>query len=471
MVNAGGYRTLIIDSEADPLSSQGPIPTTVVKTGAAAKSALTDPTQRYAAIFINPILCNPGGIRIISLAHRHRPATPIFILHDGELPFSPQELHRLAITGAIQKPLSPQWIAKRISQKIFSCKPSPSVSSLESSNTEYVAVPASDYMTGSPQTFDTYLKLPSGKFLRIAEAKESLTPQRVLDYMRKGAKYFYLSRQSHERCLTYCDVVAKFLIRQSSISLGMKVAEVYNEGQEIHGQIQEKGLDPEQLDMVFPFLFNIRTLLKELDLEDYDTVKRFLAHIPSYEHAVSTTMVASILSTELEIEADSAFRTIGTASLLHDIGLFRLPLSVQHEDESAMNEEEKRLYRTHPALGAGILSQIPSIESAIVQAVAQHHERRDNTGFPNRTPALEINRIAEIVGISDEFVRLIRRRIVEPKLDLLKAMEETAFPGFSFPVIDCFKKIFATHLKPFAATQNRRKARASKSPKKRKPSS
>jgi len=78
--------------------------------------------------------------------------------------------------------------------------------------------------------------------------------------------------------------------------------------------------------------------------------------------------------------------------------------------------------------------------------VAQHHERRNKLGFPRRTGAGVVNRIAEIVGISDEFARLLQRATQDPRVNPFQIMEVDIFQGFSFPVVEAFRKAFLTRV-------------------------
>ena len=130
------------------------------------------------------------------------------------------------------------------------------------------------------------------------------------------------------------------------------------------------------------------------------------------------------------------------ASLCHDIGLMQMPPEVQTEDESKMTEPMRALYRTHPTVAAGILASIPGVDPAVIQAVTQHHDRRDKSGFSNRAQASTLHRVAEMVGIADEYVRLMEKTKVDPNFDVYKEMEKTILPGFSRSIVDAFKKVF-----------------------------
>jgi HD-GYP domain-containing protein (c-di-GMP phosphodiesterase class II) len=109
-----------------------------------------------------------------------------------------------------------------------------------------------------------------------------------------------------------------------------------------------------------------------------------------------------------------------------------------------MSPEELTLFHEHPLKGAKMLEAIPSIDPITVQAVAQHHERRSKHGFPLHLGAGAINKVAEIIGISDEFLRLSEETSQEKGMTLAQRMETQVFQDFSFDVTEAFRKVFTT---------------------------
>ena len=63
-------------------------------------------------------------------------------------------------------------------------------------------------------------------------------------------------------------------------------------------------------------------------------------------------------------------------------------------------------------------------------------------GFPSRLGAGQINRVAEIVGISEKFVQLIHQAYSDSKVNPLKLMEKRVFPWFSAEVVAAFRALF-----------------------------
>ena len=125
------------------------------------------------------------------------------------------------------------------------------------------------------------------------------------------------------------------------------------------------------------------------------------------------------------------------AALLHDIGLYCLPDDLIDRDEATMSHE-RQLYESHPRHAAELLRELGGIDHVVIQAVFQHHERRDGSGYPIGLGPGQIGRVGEIVGIADEFIRLLVASKRDPKLRIFEQMKLRVFDGFSADVVNAF---------------------------------
>lgn len=88
-------------------------------------------------------------------------------------------------------------------------------------------------------------------------------------------------------------------------------------------------------------------------------------------------------------------------AILHDIGKIGVPLEVLNKP-GALTNAEYDLVKQHPAVGWRILNNISHL-AAVNQAVRQHHEKMDGTGYPDGVCESEICRMARILSIVDAF--------------------------------------------------------------------
>ena len=440
----------------DPKAQQ--IPPVIAEQGKKAQLLLANPTQNFAAVFVNPFVSDPHGFSVIRFAHLHRPAIPIFILYDKESPISDEDMKKLAVQKAFPKSMGYAEIARLIAPHTLYFDPSAAIEEAKANSdligkeitaddSTFLSIRADNFLSGSKSFFDIYVRLSQNHYVKILQAGEDFSPQRIAQYLNKGVTHFFLRKEAQERYLGYCDQITAAIIKNDKISAEVKVSQTLNHGQETMNFLKGNGISESNLEYANNFISNVQNLTTQLNPEKHDFLKTFMADLAAYEHGVGTAMIASLLINPLKIGAAQPVKIIGIGSLLHDIGLYKMDPALKDEVESKMTPEQIQIYQTHPTVGAEMLGRIKGIDPVVVQAVSQHHERRNKTGFPMRLGTGYINRVAEIIGISDEFTRLIKKQKDDPKIDIQKLMELTIYEGFSNYIVDAFKFVFFSHSK------------------------
>ncbi|OGV97925.1 MAG: hypothetical protein A2W53_05440 [Nitrospinae bacterium RIFCSPHIGHO2_02_39_11] len=100
---------------------------------------------------------------------------------------------------------------------------------------------------------------------------------------------------------------------------------------------------------------------------------------------------------------------LGVASLLHDIGMFRIPDNILNKTDKLTNEEFS-LIKSHPSLGHEILLKLYPEYPWMAEVALQEHEKENGQGYPNGLKGNAINIYAKIVGIADIFESLTHHR-------------------------------------------------------------
>lgn len=464
---------LLVEPDPDYLSALSRDPAylrlgpEVTGSGEEARLALSKPGRSYRAIVVSAGVTSPGAVHLIRIAHEHHPATPLFLIYDGEAPLSPQETFRLALRGCIRRPASFTELWDQItmpfalpSEEDTHPEGSEGGVILEESHTgvpapndsEFRPVSISQFLTGFPSLYDIYIRVPTGRYLKILNAKDTLEPHRARHYISLGVDRLYIRRASHDRLLSYCDMLASALIRRSSgISVQLKFGELASSGAELARMIRracnemggQADLGDAHLDFAFTYLADLFSLVKQLEKQPLPLVRNFLRSGALMDSGVATSMVAGMMALPLGLGTSRSFIQLGMAALLHDIGLLMLPKPVRETPPELLREEEVRVYQTHPQLGAEALRPVSRrLGSVTLQAIAQHHERRDGTGFPRRAAPTEIHLFAEVIGLADELLGLLRERRVNPKLDVVGMLELRILPRFSPKIAEAFRAVF-----------------------------
>jgi len=110
------------------------------------------------------------------------------------------------------------------------------------------------------------------------------------------------------------------------------------------------------------------------------------------------------------------------SALLHDIG----KISVQNDillKVGPLTEEEWRVLRSHPNIGADIVEQLKFLREA-ADIIRCHHERPDGTGYPRGLREDEIPLLAHIMNVVDAFDAMSSDRPYRKALPIDRVIEE-----------------------------------------------
>ena len=108
--------------------------------------------------------------------------------------------------------------------------------------------------------------------------------------------------------------------------------------------------------------------------------------------------------------------------LLHDVGKLVVPAEILSKP-GPINQYEFSIIKTHPEVGYEILKGI-DFPWPVTQAVLQHHERLDGSGYPKGLSDTDIILEAKILGVADVVEAMSSHRPYRPALGLDSALQE-----------------------------------------------
>lgn len=120
-------------------------------------------------------------------------------------------------------------------------------------------------------------------------------------------------------------------------------------------------------------------------------------------HPVNVTIVSLLLGKSLGL-SHSDMVDLGMAAFLHDIGKSQLPDRVRWLEENFSSAEYK-LYQDHVGQGV-LLGKHMELTSGALQAIAQHHELIDGSGFPARLKGDSLSIPAKILALVNRYENL-----------------------------------------------------------------
>jgi putative two-component system response regulator len=138
-------------------------------------------------------------------------------------------------------------------------------------------------------------------------------------------------------------------------------------------------------------------------------------------HLLRIGEFAALLA-EVTGQSESYCRDLRRAAPLHDLGKIGMPDVVLNKP-GRLNENDWRIMRRHPEIGARLLSHsgIPLLDMAADVALF-HHERYDGLGYPQGVWGRDIPLCGRIVGLVDFFDALTQERAYRKAVPDKKAL-------------------------------------------------
>jgi len=134
------------------------------------------------------------------------------------------------------------------------------------------------------------------------------------------------------------------------------------------------------------------------------------------------------------------------AAKLHDLGKIGVPEQILNKC-GPLDEQEWKIMREHPTIGAKILEPIESLVD-LVPIVQCHHERWNGSGYPAGLKGIAIPLAARIIGVIDSFHAIISERPYKRAFPVSYALDQLrnqAGTNFDPSLIDRFCSIIDTN--------------------------
>lgn len=131
-------------------------------------------------------------------------------------------------------------------------------------------------------------------------------------------------------------------------------------------------------------------------------------HSQTYQHSLLVTGLAVGFGRHIGL-GHQDLKRLSFASILHDVGKARVPISIL-EKPTALDREEMNIMKQHPSFGSEALASTPDLPPEMIDVVLHHHEYLDGSGYPHGLSGNEIPDLVRILTIADIFGALIEQR-------------------------------------------------------------
>ena len=443
----GAYKELK-ESQPDKIWSRPVFADTVRES----QSFLSNREYGYAGIFVNPNLGSPAWIAVVRAAMQYRAGTPVYVLYEDTPKVTQKEIKNLGIQGCVQKEKTYEEFLKLVTRDEMpddapealpaasSAAPVKKAEKLSQNPTDYVPVELENMTGSSKATFHLFVKV-ADKYVKIVNKGDVLSKDRIEVYKAKGVKELYIDRVEHEEFLAFCDKLTEDLLKDTSVSVEVKASQVQSQGENVSKFLKNSGFSEKSLEAAQKFVANSTEVLNQM-ASSQDAIKNIMNDVRNKEHGVACSTIAGLLIKYIGGNA-AILNSAGIACFMHDASLIGLPDHVFDDELEKMTEEEKKVYLAHPSECAQLVKKVKGIPPAVYDAVLEHHLRINKAGFPADKLVTLPNRLAELIGISEEFVKLLKKADADPSIKPIEVLSARAPKEFSEPIVKAFLKAFS----------------------------
>jgi HD-GYP domain-containing protein (c-di-GMP phosphodiesterase class II) len=112
------------------------------------------------------------------------------------------------------------------------------------------------------------------------------------------------------------------------------------------------------------------------------------------------------------------------AALVHDVGMACVPADLLAKP-GALTDEERRILEKHATAGGPMVAPLWPGGGWPIDAVTDHHERPDGTGYPLGRKDIQVAELVRLIAVCDVYAALCCPRPHRPAFDTRTALTET----------------------------------------------
>jgi putative nucleotidyltransferase with HDIG domain len=173
---------------------------------------------------------------------------------------------------------------------------------------------------------------------------------------------------------------------------------------------QAKQLEAAYAELEITYDRTLTALMSALDARDRETEG----------HSVRVSRLACLLGEAMGLSGPQ-LKALERGALLHDIGKIGITDTILHKP-GKLTEDEWRLMRIHPDIGARIVEGIPFLQDTL-PVIRYHHERWDGSGYPVGLKEQDIPIQARIFAVADVFDALTSSRTYRQRSTAEEALQ------------------------------------------------
>lgn len=353
------------------------------------------------------------GIDLLVESKKKYPHCPFILMTGFSYILETHEAYALGADGFILKPFQMAELLKIVFQFCSPTKLKPK-DRIDKSQ-DYYPMHIDEFISGSTLLYDIFIKLNKYKFIKIASRDDYIDSSILEHYKSKGIETLHICKDDYRLYLGLNVQIFQAGDTQKKFGKDVQAHLITNITGMFNALVIEGTADAEITESMKDFCIKGFSLIS-----DYADLMKILASINEAStretaHSSSVAFIASAIAKKLKWYSKGTAHKLYLSAFLHDIGKKNFSNELLKKSTAIMTKDEYALYKNHVSQGKDILIDQNGIPSDVINAVYEHHENYNGTGFPNGLKREFIHPFARVIRIADDFSNLCYPKEGEPR--------------------------------------------------------
>ena len=126
-----------------------------------------------------------------------------------------------------------------------------------------------------------------------------------------------------------------------------------------------------------------------------------------YYNSLFSAIVGTVLAIDLKLGEDDRHAAF-VGGLMHNTGFLHLDPEIT-ADERQLDRNISSAVQAHPLIAKHFLDHVPGLPKSVGEAVGDHHERTDGTGYPGHKFGVQLSLASQVIAFTDVIVDAYQR--------------------------------------------------------------
>lgn len=141
----------------------------------------------------------------------------------------------------------------------------------------------------------------------------------------------------------------------------------------------------------------------------------------TFNHAIHVGLLSGLIGYWQKSNHQTIEKLFYTG-LFHDVGKLSIDKNILLKP-GPLTDEEFELIKTHTLKGVELTSTLKDVDEDILQAILQHHEKKNGLGYPEKASWKMVHPYAKIVGVADVYDALTSKKCYSDMISPIHACD------------------------------------------------